>query len=210
MSRGILAVVSGFSGAGKGTVMNRLLEKYGNYALSVSVTTRTPREGEVEGVHYFFKTRKEVEEMILEDKLLEYAMYDGNYYGTPRDYVEEKLQSGLNVILEIDIQGAMKIKQKMPDTVLVFVTPPSAIELEKRLKGRGTEGEDTIRRRMMRAVEESEGIDRYDFLLINDDVEECTESLNRIIESKRLRVNRNYEFVDKIRKELRTLVKGEN
>lgn len=210
MSKGVLAVVSGFSGAGKGTVMKRLLEKYDTYALSVSVTTRSPRAGEEDGKDYFFHTREEVEEMILEDKLLEYAEYVGNYYGTPREYVENMLESGKNVILEIEIQGAMKIKQKMPDAVMIFVTPPSATELENRLRGRGSEIEETIRRRMMRAVEECEGIERYDYLLVNDDVEECTERLNQIITSERLKVKRNIEFANKIRKELRTLVKGEN
>lgn len=209
MSKGVLSVVSGFSGSGKGTVMKRLLEKYDNYALSVSVTSRKPREGEEDGKDYFFHTREEVEEMILEDKLLEYAEYVGNYYGTPKEYVEEMLLSGKNVILEIEIQGAMKIKQKMPDAVMIFVTPPSARELENRLRGRGSEGEETIRRRMMRAVEECEGIDRYDYLLVNDDIEECTDRLNRIIMSEGLKVKRNSEFADKIRKELRTLVKGE-
>lgn len=210
MSKGVLAVVSGFSGAGKGTIMKRLLEKYDNYALSVSVTTRSPREGEQDGVDYFFHTREEVEEMILEDKLLEYAEYVGNYYGTPKAYVEEMLNQGKNVVLEIEIQGAMKMKKRMPEAVMIFLTPPSAKELEKRLRGRGSEVEETIRRRLMRAVEESEGIDNYDYLLINDDVEDCVDRLNRIVESERLRVNRNRDFVNKIQKELRTLVKGEN
>ena len=142
MSKGILVVVSGFSGSGKGTVMKRLMEKYDNYALSVSVTTRSPRPGEKDGEAYFFRTKEEFEQMIQEDGLIEYAQYVENYYGTPRKYVEEQLASGKDVILEIEIQGAMKIREKFPDTLLVFVCPPSMEELKNRLVGRGTETED--------------------------------------------------------------------
>ena len=142
MSKGILAVVSGFSGAGKGTVMKRLLEKHDDYALSISVTTRAPRQGEEDGREYFFRTKEEVEKLIADDQLLEYAEYVGNYYGTPRFYVEEMLSKGKNVILEIEIQGAMKIKEKIPEAVLIFVTPPSIKELEERLTGRGTESQE--------------------------------------------------------------------
>ena len=125
MSKGILVVVSGFSGAGKGTVMKRLLEKYDDYALSISVTTRNPRPGEEDGREYFFRKREEFEKLIQEDALIEYAQYVENYYGTPRSYVEEQLQAGRNVILEIEIQGAMKVKKKIPEALLVFVTPPT-------------------------------------------------------------------------------------
>ena len=130
MSKGILVVVSGFSGAGKGTVMKRLLEKYDDYALSISVTTRNPRPGEEDGREYFFRKREEFEKLIQEDALIEYAQYVENYYGTPRSYVEEQLQAGRNVILEIEIQGAMKVKKKIPEALLVFVTPPTVEELE--------------------------------------------------------------------------------
>ena len=129
MSKGILVVVSGFSGAGKGTVMKRLLEKYDDYALSISVTTRNPRPGEEDGREYFFRKREEFEKLIQEDALIEYAQYVENYYGTPRSYVEEQLQAGRNVILEIEIQGAMKVKKKIPEALLVFVTPPTVEEL---------------------------------------------------------------------------------
>ena len=125
MSKGILVVVSGFSGAGKGTVMKRLLEKYNDYALSISVTTRNPRPGEEDGREYFFRTKEEFEKLIKEDALIEYAQYVENYYGTPRSYVEEQLQAGKNVMLDIDIQGAMKVKEKIPEALLVFVTPPT-------------------------------------------------------------------------------------
>ena len=155
MSKGILVVVSGFSGAGKGTVMKRLLEKYDDYALSVSVTTRAPRPGEEDGIAYFFRSREEFEQLIREDALIEYAQYVENYYGTPRSYVEEQLSAGRNVILEIEIQGAMKVKEKIPEALLVFVTPPTVAELEKRLKGRGTETDQVIADRLARAGEEA-------------------------------------------------------
>ena len=136
MSKGILTVVSGFSGAGKGTVMKRLLESKGNYALSISVTTREPRKGEADGREYFFRTKEEVKKMIREDQLLEYAKYVDHYYGTPRKYVEDKLAEGKDVILEIEIQGALQIKKKVPEAVLVFITPPSMEELKRRLTER--------------------------------------------------------------------------
>ena len=158
MNKGILVVVSGFSGAGKGTVMKRLMEKYDDYALSVSATTRKPRPGEEDGREYFFRTRDEFEKLIEEDALLEYARYVENYYGTPRSYVEEQLQAGRNVILEIEIQGAMKIKEKIPEALLVFVTPPTVEELERRLTGRGTETAQVIADRLARAGEEAEGM----------------------------------------------------
>ena len=146
--RGILAVVSGFSGAGKGTVMKRLMEKYSGYALSVSVTTRSPRENEEEGVHYFFRSREEFEQLIEEDALIEYAEYQGNYYGTPRKYVEERLEQGQDVILEIEMQGAKKAKAKHPDAVLIFITPETFDQLRKRLVNRGTETEEQIAGRL--------------------------------------------------------------
>ena len=155
--RGILIVVSGFSGAGKGTLMKELMKRYEEtYALSVSATTRNPREGEVDGREYFFKTTEEFEKMIAKEELIEYARYVENYYGTPRTYVEQQLEAGKDVILEIEIQGALKVKERFPDTLLLFVTPPSAKELRRRLVGRGTETMEVIESRLARAVEESE------------------------------------------------------
>ena len=201
MSKGILVVVSGFSGAGKGTVMKRLLKKYNDYALSVSATTRNPREGEVDGREYFFRSKEEFEKLIDEDALIEYAQYVGNYYGTPRSYVEEQLSQGKNVILEIEIQGAMKVKKKNPEALLVFVTPPTVEELKNRLVGRGTETEDVIADRLARAAEEAEGMGAYDYILVNDDLEECVDNLHQIIRSEHARTARNTEFVEEIRQQ---------
>ena len=139
-----MVVISGFSGAGKGTLMKALLERYPNYALSVSCTTRQPRAGEVNGREYYFNSEEEFREMIAQERLVEYACYCGRYYGTPRSYVEERLAEGKDVLLEIEIQGALQIKKRFPDTILIFVTPPGAAELKRRLSGRGTETEEVI------------------------------------------------------------------
>lgn len=200
--KGVLVVVSGFSGAGKGTVMKSLLKKYDNYGLSISATTRKPREGEAEGREYFFKTVEEFENMIAENKLIEYANYVGNYYGTPKEYVEKQLKSGKDVILEIELQGALQVKEKMPDTVLVFLTPPTAAELEARLTGRGTEDEAAIKARLKRATEEDEYMDRYDYVLVNDNLEKCVDDLHNIIQSEHWRAERNTGFIAKMRGEL--------
>lgn len=203
MSKGILVVVSGFSGAGKGTVMKRLLEKYDDYALSISVTTRNPRPGEEDGREYFFRKREEFEKLIQEDALIEYAQYVENYYGTPRSYVEEQLQAGRNVILEIEIQGAMKVKKKIPEALLVFVTPPTVEELERRLRDRGTETAQVIADRLARAGEEAKGMDQYDYILVNVTVEECVDHLHQIIVSEHSRASRNTEFIADIQQQTR-------
>lgn len=208
MSKGVLTVVSGFSGAGKGTVMRRLLEKYDDCVLSISVTTRKPREGEVDGRDYFFRTKEEVEAMIEADELLEYAQYVENYYGTPRAYVEEMLSRGKNVILEIEIQGAMKVKKKIPEALLVFVTPPTVEELERRLRDRGTETAQVIADRLARAGEEAKGMDQYDYILVNDTVEECVDHLHQIIVSEHSRASRNTEFIADIQEQTRAFQKN--
>lgn len=205
MNKGILVVVSGFSGAGKGTLMKRLMEKYENYALSISVTTRPPREGEQDGREYFFRSREEFEEWIKMDRFIEYAEYVDNYYGTPKEYVEEQLKAGKDVILEIEIQGALKVKEKLPDTLLLFVSPPSAQELKRRLETRGTEAPESIQNRLRRAGEEAKGILGYDYLLINDDLETCTDVMHRIIQSEHYRMQRSREFAEKIVEELKDL-----
>ena len=200
--KGIIIVVSGFSGAGKGTLMKALTSKYDNYALSVSATTRNPRPGEVNGREYFFVSNEEFEKLIQENGLIEHAGYVDHYYGTPRKFVEDKLSQGIDVILEIEIQGALQIKEQYPDAVLLFVMPPSAAELEKRLRGRGTETEEVILQRLKRAREESVGIEKYDYLVINDDLEQCTERLHNIIEAAHSTPQRNLDFIDTIREEL--------
>ena len=202
-THGILIVVSGFSGSGKGTIMKELLKRYDNYALSISATTRAPREGETDGQEYFFKTREEFEKMIAKEELIEYAKYVDNYYGTPRAYVEEQLQAGKDVILEIEIQGALKVKKKFPETLLLFVTPPSAEELKNRLVKRGTETMDVIESRMRRAREEAEGMDQYDYLVVNDVLEDCVEEVHQIIQGEHRKSFRNIDFIEKMRKELK-------
>lgn len=208
--RGILIVVSGFSGSGKGTLMKELLKRYPDiYALSISATTRAPREGEEDGREYFFISKDEFEKMIAKDELIEYARYVENYYGTPRRYVEEKMKQGKDVILEIEIQGALKIKKAFPDTLLLFVTPPSAEELQSRLIGRGTETMEVIRSRMDRACEEAQGMELYDYLIVNDDLDACVEEMHSIIRGEHRRTSRNTDFMEKIKEDLINL-KGEN
>ena len=206
--KGILLVVSGFSGAGKGTLMKELVRRYDNYALSISATTRKPREGEADGREYFFKTVEEFEEMIKQDALIEYACYVGNYYGTPRTYVEQQLELGKDVILEIEIQGALKVKERFPDTLLLFVTLPSARVLKERLVGRGTESMDVIGERLQRAGEEAEGMEQYDYIVVNDDLDECVEYVHHIIQSEHSRASRSAELIQSIRTELKELRKG--
>lgn len=208
-TKGKLVVVSGFSGAGKGTVMKAIIDTYDNYALSISATSRKPREGEVEGREYFFKTREEFEKMIADNMLVEYAEYVGNYYGTPREYVEQKLAEGKNVILEIEIQGAMKIKKQYPEALLIFMTPPSGEELIRRLKGRGTEDNATIMSRMRRAIEEAEGVGSYDYTLINDEVDKCAERLHNIVTDDTKTYNKDVDLINNIKAELAQIVEGE-
>ena len=207
--RGILIVVSGFAGSGKGTLMKELLNQYDNYALSISATTRKPRGQEVNGKEYFFKTVEEFEKMIAQGDLIEYANYVGNYYGTPKSYVEEQLASGKDVILEIEIQGALKVKEQFPDTLLLFVTPPSAEILKARLIGRGTETLDVVEMRMRRAAEEAEGLASYDYILINDELQVCVEQMHNIIQSEHYRTSRNHDFMNQIKEELKAGLKGE-
>ena len=208
--KGILVILSGFSGAGKGTIMTRLMTRYQeNYALSISATTRKPREGEQEGREYFFKTREEFEKMIEKNELIEYALYVENYYGTPRAYVEKQLEAGRDVILEIEIQGARKIKAMFPDTLLLFVTPPDAGTLKERLLGRGTDEETVVLARLARACEEALGIEDYDYLVVNEVLEDCVEKVHSIIQNEHQKVNRNQEFINRIKEELKRFSEGE-
>ena len=209
MSKGILIVLSGFSGAGKGTLVKELMKTYDNYALSISMTTRKPREGEVHGREYFFTERESFEEKIAQNGLIEYDQYCGNYYGTPRDYVEEMLAAGRDVLLEIEIQGMHKVKKMFPDMLTLFVTPPSIAELEKRLRGRGTETEEVIRKRLARAAEEAKGMEDYEYLVVNDDLQECVEEIHSIVKAAKRASRRNTEFINNIRGELNVLTEGE-
>lgn len=204
--KGILIVVSGFSGAGKGTLMKQLVHSYDNYALSVSMTTRNPRPGETEGKEYFFVSRQEFEQQIENGGLVEYASYCDHYYGTPREYVEKQLEKGKDVILEIEIQGALKIKKQFPTALLMFVMPPSAEELKKRLEGRGTETPEVIEKRLRRAAEEAEGIENYDFIVINDRLEECVEEMHKLILAAHETPGRNEAFISEMRKELKAFI----
>ena len=208
--KGILMVISGFSGAGKGTLIKKLLQNYDNYALSVSMTTRKPREGERDGVEYFFVDREKFEETIAKNGLIEYATYCDNYYGTPKAYVEEQLAAGKDVILEIEIQGALQIKEKFPESLLLFVTPPTAAELKRRLEGRGTETSEVIAKRLARAKEESEGVEAYDYIVINDDLELCVKELHAMIEAARNEPIRRKEFIARIREEMNAFRLEEN
>ena len=202
--QGILVVISGFSGAGKGTLLKAMMEKYHNYALSISATTRSPREGEQNGKEYFFVNRESFEKMIEEGQLIEYAQYVNNYYGTPRQYVFQQMADGKDVILEIEIQGALKIKEQFPEALLLFVMPPNADELKRRLVGRGTETTEVIEARLHRAQEEASGIDSYDYILINDNLEQCVEDMHQLIQAQHNRVSNNLDFIEQIKMELRS------
>ena len=202
-TKGVLVVVSGFSGAGKGTLMKRLMEEYDNYALSISVTTRDPRPGEEDGVSYFFRTEEEFDRMVEEDAFLEYARYVKHSYGTPKAYVEEQLDAGKDVLLEIEIQGALQVKEKRPDTLLVFITPPTAEELERRLRGRGNGNRRSHQKgRMERAKEEAQGMDQYDYVLINDDLETCVKQMHETIQSQHFMSKQPESFIEQMKKSL--------
>lgn len=167
------------------------------------------RPGEEHGREYFFHTKQEFEELILQDALIEYAQYVENYYGTPKAYVEKQLNAGKDVILEIEIQGALKVKKKLPDTLLLFVTPPTAEELKRRLVNRGTETMDVIESRLRRASEEAEGMSEYDYILINDQIEECVDKMHAIIQSQHETVKNRRDFIKEITEEIAVFEKGE-
>ncbi len=206
--RGILTVVSGFSGAGKGTVMKELVKRY-NYKLSISATTRQPREGEVDGREYFFLTRDKFESMIEAEQFIEHAEYVGNYYGTPRQYVEEQLDAGYHVILEIEIQGALSVKESFPEALLLFIVPPSAEVLRERLINRGTEDEATVKKRLSRAVEEAQYMDQYEYLVVNDKLDDCVEAVHRVILSQQDKMQYNQEFISEMQRQLEAIQEGE-
>lgn len=192
---GLLVIVSGPSGAGKGTVVSELI-KYNNYALSTSVTTRTARNGEIDGVHYFFRSNQEFEKMIEENQLLEYAKFCEHYYGTPIFYVEEQLKKGKNVILEIEVQGALQVKEKFKDAILIFLTPPNIMELRKRLEKRATETKEKIDMRMKRAKEEIKLINKYDYIVINNFVSEAVLDIDNIVNTEKKAAKRHIDLID--------------
>ncbi len=200
--RGLLVIVSGPSGAGKGTVVSELI-KDSSYALSISMTTRTPRETEQDGIHYFFKTVEEFEKMIEENGFLEYAKFCDNYYGTPLSYVEQKLDEGKNVILEIEVQGALQVKERYKDAILIFLTPPNITQLRERLEKRATETPEKIAMRMKRAKEEIKLIDKYDYIVINDIVEKATKSINDIVRIEKMAAKRHISLIN-------TFLEGDN
>ena len=198
--QGALIIVSGPSGTGKGTIMNEYFKKYtdDNSFLSISATTRDPRPGEKEGVNYYYKTKEEFEHLINTDGLAEWAEFCGNYYGTPKKAVLDMINAGKNVVLEIEVQGAMKVKKSFPDAACVFVLPPSFAELKKRLIERQTESEDVIDTRLKRAKEEIMLIDNYDYILINDELDAAVETFHSIVVAESQKIKRNINIINEV------------
>ena len=197
--RGLLIVLSGPSGVGKGTVRAAIFSKEEQkFVYSISATTRLPRTGETDGVDYFFKTREEFEQMIQNKQLLEYAEYVGNYYGTPLEYVEYTLATGKDVFLEIDVQGAIQVRELMPDGVFIFLTPPDLNELESRIVNRGTDSDEVIAKRMKTAREELELMKYYDYSVVNDTVDNAVQKIEAIIQTEHLRIIRNLDTIEEL------------
>ncbi len=197
--RGLLIVLSGPSGVGKGTVRAAIFSKEEQkFVYSISATTRLPRTGETDGVDYFFKTREEFEQMIQNKQLLEYAEYVGNYYGTPLEYVENTLATGKDVFLEIDVQGAIQVRELMPDGVFIFLTPPDLNELESRIVNRGTDSDEVIAKRMKTAREELELMKYYDYSVVNDTVDNAVQKIEAIIQTEHLRIIRNLDTIEEL------------
>jgi len=198
--KGALIIVSGPSGTGKGTIMNEYFKKYteDNSFLSISATTRAPRPGEKEGVNYYYKTKEEFEHLINTDGLAEWAEFCGNYYGTPKKAVLDMINAGKNVVLEIEVQGAMQVKKTFPDAACVFVLPPSFKELRKRLVERQTESEDVIDTRLRRAKQEVMLIDNYDYILINDELDAAVDTFHSIVIAESQKINRNKNIINEV------------
>lgn len=205
--KGLLIVFSGPSGVGKGTVLRQYLQSHPNTVFSVSATTRSPREGEIHGQHYYFLSREEFETMAANGGLLEYAEFAGNFYGTPRDAVEQRLKEGVDVVLEIEVQGAMQVKKQCPEALLVFVMPPSFEELRRRLSGRGTEDEATVCRRLSNAAREMEAAKQYDYIVVNQTVEQAVDQLEQIVGAAKHTAAYFNEFIDEVEKDAKTCCK---
>ncbi len=195
MNKGSLIVLSGPSGSGKGTILSQLLAERDDTVLSISVTTRAPRPGEIDGVHYFFRTKEEFEQLIADNELLEYAEYNGNYYGTPADHVRKQLDAGKNVLLEIEVQGAEKVMDYRSDLISIFITAPSLGEIESRLRNRATESEEVIQKRLQTAKWELSRAFRYQYVVLNDEVPDAVRRIHTIIEAENMRYNRMEHYI---------------
>lgn len=202
---GSLTVVSGFSGAGKGTIMKALLERYDSYVLSVSCTTRPRRDYEEDGREYFFVTQEEFDRKLANDELLEHAGYVNHSYGTPRAFVDEQIALGKDVLLEIEVQGAAIVKEKCPEAIMIFVVPPSADVLRERLIGRGTDSADAIRNRLWQASREINEIEKYDAIVINDDLDAAVEMVHMTIQTEKNAPSRQAAFLRSLRRDLDAL-----
>lgn len=193
-SEGLKIVLSGPSGSGKGTIVKELI-KEDNFLVSISATTRLPRVGEEHGKHYFFKTKQEFEEMIAKEELLEYASFCDNYYGTPKSFIDESIKEGKDVILEIEVQGALQVKEIYPDAIFVFIMPPDLVELKNRLVGRNTESVDVIDQRLKRAEEEILLYKKYDYIVINDTLEDAVTRIKEIVATEKLKSYRYRQYI---------------
>ncbi len=205
--KGQLIVISGFSGAGKGTVVKGLVEKYA-YSLSVSMTTRSPRPGEVDGKEYYFKTREEFQTLIDYNGFIEWAQYVDNFYGTPRKFVEEEMAAGRDVILEIEVQGAAIVKKQYPDSTLIFITTKDAATLRERLTGRGSETPEQVNKRMLRASDEVNHIDKYDYIVVNDEINTCIDTVNSVILSEKCKREAQGSLIEHLREEFKAAAKA--
>ncbi len=198
MNKGLLIIVSGPSGAGKGTVLKEVFDEIESLRYSVSVTTRKPREGEKEGESYFFKSLEEFENMIERDEFLEYQPVFGNYYGTPKEYVERLRTAGYDVVLEIDVKGAMSVKERVSDAVLIFLTPESKEILRSRLINRKTESAAELEKRIGESIRELETVEKYEYVVVNDTIERCADDIIAIINAEKRKVGRNAEFINRL------------